>query len=113
MGATLGMISLLRTVATVEGQKNVGPAMAVALVGTLYGIAFANLVLLPVGEQLIDSARELQIKNRIIVEGLKLIASRQNPVILAEELNSFLLAGERINWRKIKKTKTDQNSKAA
>ena len=111
MGATLGMISLLGTVATAEGQKNIGPAMAVALLGTLYGIAFSNLVLLPVAEQLLDSAKELQIKNRIIVEGLKLIASRKNPVILAEELNSFLLAGERINWRTA--ANTGNESKAA
>lgn len=99
MSATLGMISLLQRVGTEEGQQAVGPAMAIALIGTLYGIAFSNMVLLPVAENLLESSKEVHIKNLIIVEGLRHIASKINPVLLAEELNSFLLASERVNWR--------------
>ena len=34
-------------------------------------------------------------------EGVRLIAERTNPIVLAEELNSFLLPSERIDWKKI------------
>jgi chemotaxis protein MotA len=112
MGATLGMISLLQTIGTAEGQANVGPSMAVALVGTLYGIAFANLVLLPISEQLLDSAAEIHVKNRIIVEGLKHIASRKNPLMIAEELNSYLLAGERIDRKTLRRQQAQDNKKS-
>jgi chemotaxis protein MotA len=113
MGATLGMISLLQTIGTREGQDNIGPAMAVALVGTLYGIAFANMVLVPISEQLLDSASEVHVKNRIIVEGLKHIASRKNPLLIAEELNSFLLASERIDRRTLRKRPDAKKNEAA
>jgi len=112
MGATLGMISLLQTIGTREGQQNIGPAMAVALVGTLYGIAFANMVLVPISEQLLDSAAEVHVKNKIIVEGLKHIASRKNPMLIAEELNSFLLASERIDRRTVVKRPEKKNEAA-
>lgn len=99
MGAVLGMIALLQTLGQPGAEQNVGPAMAVAMVATLYGIAFANLFVLPIAENLMDSAREIQTKNMIIVEGIMLIAKKKNKIILAEELNSYLLPHERIDWK--------------
>ncbi len=99
MGAVLGMIALLQTLGQPGAEQNVGPAMAIAMVATLYGIAFANLFILPIAENLMDSAREIQIKNRIIVEGILLIAEKKNKILLAEELNSYLLPHERISWK--------------
>jgi chemotaxis protein MotA len=99
MGAVLGMIALLQTLGQPGAEDNVGPAMAIAMVATLYGIAFANLFILPIAENLMESTREIFTKNRIIVEGMLLIAKKKNKIILAEELNSYLLPAERINWK--------------
>ncbi len=101
MGAVLGMIALLGTLGTPGAEKNIGPAMSVALVATLYGIAFANLFVIPIGENLQESAKALRAKNTIIVEGVRLIAAHTNPIVLAEELNSFLLPSERLDWKKL------------
>jgi chemotaxis protein MotA len=101
MGAVLGMIALLQKLGQPGAEKNVGPAMAVAMVATLYGIAFANLIILPIGENLTEGARQIYTKNRMIVEGVRLIGQRKNRVLLAEELNSYLLAAERLDWKKI------------
>jgi chemotaxis protein MotA len=101
MGAVLGMIALLQTLGQPGAEKNVGPAMAVAMVATLYGIAFANLVILPIAENLMEGTRELNVKNRIIVEGIRLIAQKKNRVLLAEELNSYLLPNERLDWKEV------------
>lgn len=101
MGAVLGMIALLGSLGTPGAEKNIGPSMSVALVATLYGIAVANLVIIPIGENLTECAREIRTKNTIIVEGVRLIAERTNPIVLAEELNSFLLPSERIDWKKM------------
>jgi chemotaxis protein MotA len=97
MGAVLGMIALLQTLGTPGAEDNIGPAMAIALVATLYGIALANLFILPVAENLMDGTRELHAKNIIIVEGIKLISEKKNNVLVAEELNSYLLPGERLD----------------
>jgi chemotaxis protein MotA len=101
MGAVLGMIALLGGLGKPGAEKTVGPAMSVALVATLYGIAVANLVIIPIGENLTESARELRTKNFIIVEGVRLISERINPIALAEELNSFLLPTERVDWKNV------------
>ncbi len=101
MGAVLGMIALLGGLGKPGAEKTVGPAMSVALVATFYGIAFANLFVIPIGENLTDGAKELKIKNKIIVEGILLIAKKTNPVVLAEELNSFLLPKERVDRKTI------------
>jgi chemotaxis protein MotA len=95
MGAVLGMIALLQTLGKPGAENNLGPAMAVALVATLYGIALANLVILPIADNLTDSASEVNTKNRIIIEGIKLIAENKNRVILTDHLNSYLLPHER------------------
>lgn len=104
MGAVLGMIALLQTLGQPGAEENIGPAMAVALVATLYGIAFANLAIIPIGENLMDSAREVAAKNEMIVEGIKLIAKKKNKILVAEELNSFLLPNERLNWKDIERS---------
>ena len=45
----------------------------------------------------LGNANELE--NFIIVEGVRHIMDKQNPVVLAEELNSFLLPNERVDWK--------------
>jgi chemotaxis protein MotA len=101
MGTTLSMIDLLTKLGEPGAQALIGPAMAVGLVATFYGLAIANLLFTPVGENLMDGTRESKIKNLIIVEGIRLVMSKSNPVVLAEELNSYLLASERIDWKKL------------
>ena len=102
MGAVLGMIALLGSLGKPGAEKGIGPAMSVALVATFYGIAISNLLIIPIGENLAEAAHETKIKNKIIVEGVKLIAKKTNPIVLAEELNSYLLPNERIDWKKLK-----------
>jgi chemotaxis protein MotA len=101
MGAVLGMIALLGSLGKPGSEKGVGPAMSVALVATFYGIAFANLLILPISENLTEGSKELRIKNSMIVEAVMLIAKKTNPVLLVEELNSFLLPQERIDRKAV------------
>jgi chemotaxis protein MotA len=93
------MVVLLSNLSGADAAKTIGPAMGICLITTLYGVALANLLIIPIAENLLSSARELKIKNFIIVEGVRLIMEETNPVILAEELNSFLLPGDRIDWK--------------
>lgn len=52
LGAVMGMISLMQDLGSPDSFKQIGPAMAMAMVATLYGIALANFVFIPVGENL-------------------------------------------------------------
>ena len=101
MGTTLSMISLLQRLGDPTAQKQLGPAMAMGLVATFYGLALANLVFNPVAESLADTTRRHRTRNLIIVEGVRLILEKINPIILAEELNSFLPPSERVDWKSV------------
>lgn len=97
LGAVMGMVMLLATVGQEGAESQIGPALSVALVATFYGIALANLIIIPIGENMAQGAKELKIKNAMIVEGAMLIKSGTNPIILADKLNSFLLPSERLD----------------
>lgn len=103
MGTTLSMITLLKKLGSPGAQAMLGPAMALGLVATFYGLVLANMVFNPIAENLADTSKEVKRKNLIIVEGVRLIMAKTNPVVLAEELNSFLLPGERVDWKKLTK----------
>ncbi len=99
MGTVLGMIALLSNLGGADAMKLIGPSMGTCLVATFMGIFVANVVVLPIGESLGESSKEIYLKNKIIVEGMRLIAVKTNPIIVAEKLNSFLLPSDRVDWK--------------
>lgn len=101
MGTTIGMIVLLANLGGKDAMKMIGPAMGVCLITTLYGVVVANLLFIPAGENLVDQTKETYTKNKMIVEGIKLMLQKTNPIIVAEELNSFLQPKDRVDWKKI------------
>ncbi len=101
MGTTIGMIVLLANLGGADAIKMIGPAMGVCLITTLYGVVIANLAVIPIAENLIESSKENYLKNMIIVEGIKLVQAKTNPVIVAEKLNSFLHPSQRLNWKEV------------
>ena len=101
MGTVLGMVALLANLGGADAMKMIGPAMGTCLVATFMGIVTANVFILPIGDSLTDNAKEIYLKNKIIVEGLRLISEKTNPVIVAEKLNSFLLPSDRLDWKEM------------
>ncbi len=99
MGTTIGMIVLLSNLGGQDAMKIIGPAMAVCLITTMYGVALANLVIIPIGENLEELARQSSIRNNIIIDGVKHIMKKSNPIFVAEDLNSFLNPSERLDWK--------------
>jgi chemotaxis protein MotA len=99
MGTVLGMVALLANLGGADAMKMIGPAMGTCLVATFMGIVTANVFILPIGDSLSENAKEIHLKNKIILEGLRLISEKTNPVIVAERLNSFLLPGDRLDWK--------------
>lgn len=101
IGTTMGMIVLLSNLGGKDAMKMMGPAMAVCLITTFYGVIISNIMIVPVSENIDDSAQEINLKNNIVVEGLKLIVNNTPPAIMAEELNSHLDQNDRLDWKKV------------
>jgi chemotaxis protein MotA len=96
LATTLGMIALLQKLGQPDSQKLIGPAMSIGLIGTLYGIALANLLFIPIAENLTERTNEEVALRRMIVEGAVMLKQQVNPISLREGLNSFLLPKDRV-----------------
>lgn len=72
-----------------------GPAMAVALITTLYGSLLANWICTPVSNKLkADNEAEMMMKE-VMIEGLLSIQAGENPRVIEEKLKSFLAPRDR------------------
>ncbi len=87
IGAVLGLIHVMENL---SDPTKLGSGIAVAFVATIYGVASANLIFLPISKKLINNMRhELAVRD-MIIEGVLGIQSGMNPFYLRERLNSFL-----------------------
>ncbi len=98
MGTTIGMIVLLANLGGSDAMKTIGPAMGVCLITTLYGVIIANLFVLPVADNLEILTNEDALVIKIVYESFKHLLDRSNPILIMEELNSYVLPSERIEW---------------
>ena len=100
IGPAMGMIGtlvgLVQMLANMSDPKAIGPAMAVALLTTLYGAMLANMVCLPISAKLNIRADEELICQKLILDALLAIQSGQNPRILDGALKTYIAEGKRI-----------------
>ncbi len=95
LGAVVGIVSLMQGLGGADAIKTVGPAMATALIATLYGIAVANFIFIPIGENLSKLNRQDKIIRQMILDGLKMIRTKKHPLLVGESVRSYLLPNER------------------
>jgi chemotaxis protein MotA len=89
IGAVLGLIQVMQHLDHIDA---VGKGIAVAFVATIYGVAAANLLFLPVAGKLRLRVRHEQTLKEMMLEGVVSILEGMNPRILEIKLNSFLSA---------------------
>lgn len=95
LGAVIGMISLMQNLGGPDSFTKVGPSMAIALVATLYGIAVANFIFLPLGENLSRLNKKELLVRQMICDSIKLIRAKKHPYMVEESCKSYLLPNER------------------
>ncbi len=87
IGTLIGLILMLNDM---NDPSTIGPAMAVALVTTLYGSLIANWLCSPIANKLkVNNDTEMMMKE-ITVEGILSIQAGENPRVIEEKLKSFL-----------------------
>ncbi|MFT5082286.1 MAG: chemotaxis protein MotA [Lentisphaeria bacterium] len=92
IGTLIGLVAML---ANMDDPKAIGPAMAVALLTTLYGAVIANAITGPIGEKLkLRAAEEAMIKS-LIIDALLAIQGGQNPRVIDSMLRNYLPEGKR------------------
>jgi chemotaxis protein MotA len=87
IGTLIGLVQML---AAMSDPSQIGPAMAVALLTTLYGALVANVFCLPLADKLKVRAQEEQLSMRVCLEGVIGISQGVNPSSLDQQLQSFI-----------------------
>lgn len=93
-GPAFGMIAtllgLILMLGNLDDPDTIGPSMAMALVGTLYGVLMANMVCMPCAEKLAYLGRHELLAKEMILEGVIALVNGESPRLIEQRLLSFL-----------------------
>jgi chemotaxis protein MotA len=89
IGAVLGLIHVMENLAD---PTRLGAGIAVAFVATVYGLVFANLVLLPIAGKLRTVVAEETLMRELTQEALIGIAAGEHPQMIRARLRGFVPA---------------------
>lgn len=87
LGAVLGLIHVMNNLADPE---MLGSGIATAFVATIYGVGFANLILLPIAGKLKALIKQQSLQYEMTLVGVVSIAEGENPRSLQAKLQSYL-----------------------
>ena len=95
MGMIGTLVGLVQMLSNMDDPKAIGPAMAVALLTTLYGAMIANMFALPISDKLNGRKDEESTNKALIIDGLLAIQAGQNPRVIETLLKNYLAEGKR------------------
>jgi len=95
MGMIGTLIGLVQMLANMADPKSIGPAMAVALLTTLYGAMIANIFATPVAEKLGLRSNEERLIKSMIIDGVSGIQEGRNPRVIESMLMTYLPGSKR------------------
>ena len=87
IGAVMGLIHVM---GNLGDPSQLGSGIAVAFVATIYGVASANLVLLPIAAKLKSIALRQSRYREMLLEGILSIAEGENPRSIELKLQGFM-----------------------
>ncbi|WP_404366316.1 MotA/TolQ/ExbB proton channel family protein [Marinobacter sp.] len=92
LGTLVGLVQMLNSL---DDPSSIGPAMAIALLTTLYGAFIAQLIALPLADKLQLKAEDEQRNRLLIATSIQNIMRGQNPRVMTELLSAFITPEQR------------------
>ncbi|MEJ7607459.1 MAG: MotA/TolQ/ExbB proton channel family protein [Bryobacteraceae bacterium] len=86
IGAVLGLIQVMKHLDNIE---LVGHGIAVAFVATVYGVALANLFLIPAGQKLKARVESESLMKELALEGICAVIQGLNPKVIEQKLEAY------------------------
>jgi chemotaxis protein MotA len=86
IGAVLGLIHVMNNL---SDPSKLGPGIAVAFVATVYGVAAANIVFLPVSNKVKKKASDHAAGRQALLEGALMIADGANVKVVEQKLAAY------------------------
>lgn len=92
MGMIGTLIGLVQMLSNMKDPKSIGPAMAVALLTTLYGAVIANVISQPIADKLALRSEEEEKNYNLCIDAIMGISSGLNAKIIKDSLREYLPA---------------------
>ncbi|WP_448568218.1 flagellar motor protein PomA [Thalassotalea ganghwensis] len=93
IGTLIGLVAML---SNMDDPKAIGPAMAVALLTTLYGAFLANIIAIPIANKLKLRLAEEKLNQELILDAVLGIQDGQNPRVIEGLLKNYIAEGKRV-----------------
>ncbi len=90
MGMIGTLIGLVQMLGAMSDPKQIAPAMAIALLTTLYGAMIANLIAIPIADKLSLRSTEERLAKSLIIDAVMSIQDGQHPRIMRDLLKNYL-----------------------
>lgn len=110
IGTLIGLVNMLQQM---SDPDSIGPAMAVALLTTLYGSMLANIFFIPIANKLKIRHDEEMVCKLIVADGVRAIQAGENPRFIEEKLLLLVESKKRVVDAKDGKKKAVQTKKVA
>ena len=93
VGTVVGLINML---GNLSDPAQLGLGMSVALLTTLYGVIFANLVFLPIASKL-QRLHDLEVaQTELVMDGILAVQGGASPRMVVERLEAYINPGQRV-----------------
>lgn len=86
MGMVGTLIGLVLMLGNMSDPKSIGPAMAVALLTTLYGALIANVIFGPILNKLEGYTEDEVVYRELVIEGLRGMARGDSPRVIEDQM---------------------------
>jgi chemotaxis protein MotA len=96
MGLIGTLVGLVQMLGALDDPSRIGPAMAIALITTLYGAMLANMVFAPLANKLERNSEEEALVSSVYLTAAASISRLENPRHLATMLNAVLPPDRRL-----------------
>jgi chemotaxis protein MotA len=95
MGMIGTLIGLVQMLSNMADPKSIGPAMAVALLTTLYGAMLANMIAMPIADKLSLRSQEEFLTKSLMIDAVMGIQQGMNPRVIGDLLKTYLPGSKR------------------
>ncbi|PTC04300.1 flagellar motor protein PomA [Vibrio mediterranei] len=92
IGTLIGLVAML---SNMQDPKSIGPAMAIALLTTLYGAILSNMLFFPIADKLALRREQEKLNRLLIMDGVLAIQNGQNPRAIDNYLKNYLNESKR------------------
>ncbi|TKH46170.1 motility protein A [Paenibacillus terrae] len=104
IGTVMGLIHVL---GSLTEPTALGPSIAVAFIATLYGVASANLIFLPIASKIRACSESEMVTMDLLLQGILAIQNGENPKLVRKKLEFFIRSEQNLDHKPPRRSRSE------